>query len=559
MKRNILCTLAVMAACAILVACGKTDDQISPITPESNAASSEAEATPEPTPTLPPYEANVLTGEAKGENYPEGQRITALMVNNLVDARPQRGLSKAQMLFEIKVEGGITRFMPVFNDYHDIDEIGPIRSGRDQFFQLILPWQALYIHEGQSVVMQQYALDYDYGLLNNNDGASGYRDYNRVNWRGLSYGNGLALEHTMYTSGENIEKYITNNNVDMNRTYNSTFFNFVDYRQDNPVRDLTQSQDSQLTTKDGPVVKDGEYVEISHSQSYKTRFLYDNTNNVYLMQQNFSGNWRDTIDEEYNDYQLQFPNVIVLFTDIHTYPGHEAKDLQYVEYSWGGIGYYFYGGKCEKIYWQKGTPLEALRLYYLDENGQCSDTPCEINIGKSYVTIVDVDEAINLKVGNLADFDLDAATVSASNTSIDADAKAGESLGLPPPTWSAQRATTRLWATPKAIPRAPPRAAPPPIPAMTARAWSLPPSRTTPRSRIPPTRAAQMTPPAMTAVRISPGQTERDAGAPRSCTSPLKPPYRKKACPHAFFARKVFQASAHVCRLEWLLEFFSTV
>ena len=60
---------------------------------------------------------------------------------------------------------------------------------------------------------------------------------------------------------------------------------------------------------------------------------------------------------------------------------------------------------------------------------RCSDTPCEINIGKSYVTIVDVDEAINLKVGNLADFDLDAATVSASNTSIDADAKAGESLG----------------------------------------------------------------------------------------------------------------------------------
>ena len=455
-------------------------------------------------------------------------------MNNLVDARPQRGLSKAQMLFEIKVEGGITRFMPVFNDYHDIDEIGPIRSGRDQFFQLILPWQALYIHEGESIVMQQYALDYDYGLLNNNDGASGYRDYNRVNWRGLSYGNGLALEHTMYTSGENIEKYITNKNVDMNRTYNSTFFNFVDYRQDNPVRDLTQSQDSQLTTKDGPVVKDGEYVEISHSQSYKTRFLYDNTNNVYLMQQNFSGNWRDTIDEEYNDYQLQFPNVIVLFTDIHTYPGHEATDLQYVEYSWGGIGYYFYGGKCEKIYWQKGTPLEALRLYYLDENGQCSDTPCEINIGKSYVTIVDVDEAINLKVGNLADFDLDAATVSASNTSIDADAKAGESLGLPPPTWSAQRATTRLWATPKAIPRAPPRAAPPPIPAMTARARSLPPSRTTPRSRIPPTRAAQMTPPAMTAVRISPGRIERDAGAPRSCTSPLKPPYRKKSmfsCP----------------------------
>lgn len=78
MKRNILCTLAVMAACAILVACGKTDDQISPITPESNAASSEAEATPEPTPTLPPYEANVLTGEAKGEIIPRASALPPL-------------------------------------------------------------------------------------------------------------------------------------------------------------------------------------------------------------------------------------------------------------------------------------------------------------------------------------------------------------------------------------------------------------------------------------------------------------------------------------------------
>ena len=74
------------------------------------------------------------------------------------------------------------------------------------------------------------------------------------------------------------------------------------------------------------------------------------------MQQNYSdGQWRDTVDEAADNKVLTFPNVIVLYTDIHTYPGHEAKDLQYVEYAWGGIGYYCYGGKCEKIYWQKGT------------------------------------------------------------------------------------------------------------------------------------------------------------------------------------------------------------
>ena len=58
------------------------------------------------------------------------------MVNNIVAARPSAAPSKADILFEIKVEGGITRFMPVFTDYKTIGEIGPVRSGRDQFFRL---------------------------------------------------------------------------------------------------------------------------------------------------------------------------------------------------------------------------------------------------------------------------------------------------------------------------------------------------------------------------------------------------------------------------------------
>ena len=394
MKRCFAAAVVLLALCMVLAGCkGKKKTEVT-----STAPSAAAEATPVPTPTLPPYEANALTGEPKGADYPEGQRITAVMVNNIVAARPQRGLSNAQMLVEIKVEGGITRFMPVYTDYKTIGEVGPVRSGRDQFFQLILPWQALYIHEGQSVVMQQYAQDYQYGSMNNNNGANGYRDYSRVNWAGKSYNNGtLALEHTMYTNADNIANYISSQNVDMNRTYNSTFFNFVDYRL-GTTRDLSNSLDSAYSDKYGPVVSDGQ--------------------------------WRDTVDEAADNKVLTFPNVIVLYTDIHTYPGHEAKDLQYVEYAWGGIGYYCYGGKCEKIYWQKGTPLEALRLYYLNEDGTCSDTPLEVNIGKSYVAVTDVDFA-----GNFVHSTLDGVTLSTATTQtyeksyVEDDAKAGETLG----------------------------------------------------------------------------------------------------------------------------------
>ena len=89
---------------------------------------------------LPAYDADPLTGEAKRSNG----RIVGVMVNNISNtsrqnARPQRGLSSADLLIECKVEGGITRFCAVFHDADSIPEIGPLRSGRDQFLQLLIP------------------------------------------------------------------------------------------------------------------------------------------------------------------------------------------------------------------------------------------------------------------------------------------------------------------------------------------------------------------------------------------------------------------------------------
>ena len=395
MKRLIAFAAAMLSLCLPLAACGGSSAVDSSA---SSAVAPTAQPTAEPTPepTAEPYEANVLTGEKKDADYPEGQRITGIMINNIVQARPQRGLSKADILVEIKVEGGITRFMPLFVDYKDIGEFGPIRSGRDQFFQLLLPFNGLYVHEGQSVVMDEYERNYEYKDLNIGDAGNwGYRDNDRVNWAGSTRSSGLKYEHTLYATSDDLQAVIEKRGTDMNRTYNSTFFNFVNYND--PARDLTNSLDSAYSDKYGPIVSDGEYVEIEHSQSYKTRFNYDAASNTYKMQMYYypDGSWRDTIDEAAGNAQLDFTNVIVLYTDIHVYPGHEKTDLQCVEYGNGGIGYYCYGGKCEKIFWQKGSPLEALQLYYVTEDGQCSDTPLDVNVGKSYLTVVDLDDAGN--------------------------------------------------------------------------------------------------------------------------------------------------------------------
>ncbi len=364
--------IAAIAVCGLVasafVGCGGA--QTSTTTQSSSTAtSSKVEVTPEPTPTPIPYNPNPLTGLENDGSYPEGQRITAIMVNNIKECRPQRGLSDADVLYEIKVEGGITRFMALYSDYNTMPTVGPIRSARDQFFRLVLPFQPLYVHIGESVVQKQYIADYDYSEWN-------YDSINNMFWRDQNrLSQGYATEHTAYTDGEHIAATIASEGTDMERDYGtSTLFNFVPYYEPAYV----------------PADGESAGVEIIHSSGYKTKMDYDASSNQYLMSQNSSAGYTATKDEN-NGEQLAFDNVLVLFTDIHTYPGHEQKDLQCAVYGDGGVGYYYNAGRYEKIRWTKGTDLDVLRI--MKDDG--TETPVQLNCGKTYVAVVDIDEAIN--------------------------------------------------------------------------------------------------------------------------------------------------------------------
>lgn len=109
MKKFLSMLLILALAASVFTACGDK--------PASSGSTTDAPAasSSEPEPQEPPYDPAVLTGLPKSDDYPEGQRVTAVMVNNISNtsyqqARPQNGLSEADVLIEIKVEGGITRF-----------------------------------------------------------------------------------------------------------------------------------------------------------------------------------------------------------------------------------------------------------------------------------------------------------------------------------------------------------------------------------------------------------------------------------------------------------------
>ncbi len=75
--------------------------------------------------------------------------VTAIMIENSLEARPQSGLEQAGVVFEAMAEGGITRFMALYQDTAP-NYVGPVRSARPYFVSWALGFDAAYAHVGGS-------------------------------------------------------------------------------------------------------------------------------------------------------------------------------------------------------------------------------------------------------------------------------------------------------------------------------------------------------------------------------------------------------------------------
>lgn len=75
--------------------------------------------------------------------------ITGIMIENSPDARPQSGLKDAGVVFEAIAEGGITRFLALYQEATP-SYIGPVRSARPYYLDFVLPFEAALAHVGGS-------------------------------------------------------------------------------------------------------------------------------------------------------------------------------------------------------------------------------------------------------------------------------------------------------------------------------------------------------------------------------------------------------------------------
>ncbi len=289
-----------------------------------------------------PTNINPLTGLAEFEDDGKAkQRPIAIMVENSTISMPvQTGLSKADIIYETEVEGGITRLMAVYQDISDIDKIGNVRSARYPYVDLALGHNAVYIHCGQDpTYCAPHLKDIDdLSIDTKSKGAQ------RIS-------NGLKSEHTLYAIANDLLENI-NDNFDTKVASVAPWASFTD---------------EALTLDGGSATS----VSIPFPAS-TTKFTYDANSGLYTR---LIGS--NTQTDYFTKETTQVKNVFVLLTSISDYPDGVHRKVALTS----GDGYYITNGTVQFIKWEKGAATNGFKFTDTDGN------EIKVSAGSSWVCI----------------------------------------------------------------------------------------------------------------------------------------------------------------------------
>ncbi|TSC86325.1 MAG: Uncharacterized protein G01um10147_937 [Microgenomates group bacterium Gr01-1014_7] len=158
-------------------------------------------------PNEPKTESCPLNGSMRTKRAREAwekRRPLAVMIENHSEARPQSGLSSADIIYEVVAEGGITRFMALFYCNLGDVQVGPVRSARTYYLDWLGEYDALYAHVGGANTpgpADALGQIITYKVKDLNQFSIGFpifwRDYQRL-------GHPVATEHTMYSTTQKL-------------------------------------------------------------------------------------------------------------------------------------------------------------------------------------------------------------------------------------------------------------------------------------------------------------------------------------------------------------------
>lgn len=274
------------------------------------------------------------------------RKPVAIMINNIGEAMPQSGIGNADLIYEMIVEGGITRLEAVFTDYSGLTKIGPVRSARQYYVRNAEFLDAFYVHCGcseyaENELAQGKVTDLD--AMNAVGNYMTYRDSSRV------------APHNLYTSEEGLNDAIdyVGEGTSHRDNYSPMFmFNAQ-------VQDLANGKAANKITT-------------AYNGSRIPWFEYNSEDQKYYRFQ-----YGDKQIDDQTGEQLRFQNVLVLFATTYSPNGYLMEVENYKE----GDGYYASNGSYIPIRWK----CEDGTVHYYTEDGK----RLRMNPGKTWITYFD--------------------------------------------------------------------------------------------------------------------------------------------------------------------------
>lgn len=379
-KISLFCLAACMSV--VLGACQSRAVEENPVeTAESEESMAQEEAAEtEVTETV--QEDSVPTSYLTGLECTEEERELrpmAVMINNIKAGTPQAGIAQASVIYEAPMEAAdVTRLMPLFENWQDMETIGYIRSSRDYFVYCALEFDAIYAHFGQATPYVGDMLNSD--LVDNISGATAGID--KPATKAFMRTSERKAPHNVYSTGQDLMDAVEKFGYSL--TYHETHkqkFTFA------PMGETADHEDAEDITVMYPGGKStGIANGYSNVQAY---FEYNEEDGKYYRYQYGA----EHIDELTGE-QLAVDNVI--FQYCH---GEFRDDAKYMAFQCHGgwedgaaeSGEYkvqvFTGGKMVEGTWSRYGDTDP--TYYLDADGN----PIELNRGKTWICLIWNDHA----------------------------------------------------------------------------------------------------------------------------------------------------------------------
>ena len=302
--------------------------------------------TPEPSPSLVPAP---LTGRLVTPAV-ASRHVVAVMIDDQFDARPQSGLSSASVVWQAPAEGGIPRYMALFQEGSP-RAVGPVRSSRYYYIAWASEWRSVYVHVGGS----PQALAFLHSAKGRGSAvydADGFRYEGRYLWRIHT----RFAPHNVYSDASHLRSLAK-----------AVKAKPVDYK---PAWKFAPDKPLVERPKGGTIV----VPYLANKITYK----YDRKTNSYL--RSVTGEKKQT--DQANEKRVAPKNVVIMLMSFGPLNDGSHKHRLEAQFTGKGTAWIATNGKTVKGTWRKKSLTAPTRFYGRDGK------QVTMTVGQTFIQVI---------------------------------------------------------------------------------------------------------------------------------------------------------------------------